>query len=375
MAARRTKGEGGIYYDEARGRWVGEVRIDGRRRRVSAKNKTDAAAALGRLIHGDQLEAKADRRVTVGALITDWKATNLDARAHRGEVAPSTVETHAWACRLWTEQLGRTRATDLDVVKIETALKAMRTSDGKNLSRASMIKLRSTLRQVLTWAERRRLIAHNPATAVELPTSATEGTGRRALTADEVDALLGALTEPRWGKDGSSAHPLRVLFLVSVRLGLRPGEASALAVDALDLDGDPPTLAVIRGVQLKRGRPHLSDDLKTTGSRRTLAIPADVAGALRDHLAAASPASLLWPAPDGGPLWPSTIRGELDKACEAAGIARVRPNELRHTAATRLADAGLQPHVLADYLGHNSTRMLDEVYRHRPAVIHGANLV
>lgn len=365
MGKRRTQGEGTVFWDASRDRWVGSVWIDGRRRKVTAKTKVDAAAALGRLIHGDPAEAQADRKVTVGALIADWKEKNLDARAHRGEVAPSTVETHAWACRLWTEHIGKIKAVDLDVVRIEAALKRMRTADGRPLSRASMIKLRSTLRQVLTWAERRRLIAHNPATAVELPTTATEGKGRRALTDDEVDALLGALVD----------HPLRVLFLVSVRLGLRPGEASALCVDALDLDGNPPTVAIIRGVQLKRGRPHLSDDLKTTGSRRTLAIPADVADALRSHVDTTQPQTLLWPAPDGGPLWPSTIRGELDKACETAGIDRVRPNELRHTAATRLADRGLPPHVLADYLGHQSTRMLDEVYRHRPAIIRGADLI
>ena len=155
-------------------------------------------------------------------------------------------------------------------------------------------------------------------------------------------------------------------------------QITVLGVDTRDLSEDAMKFIEEYGLKYAQARDasgNYADDLKTTGSRRTLAIPADVAGALRDHVAATRASSLLWPAPDGGPLWPSTIRGELDKACETAGIDRVRPNELRHTAATRLADRGLPPHVLADYLGHQSTRMLDEVYRHRPAIIRGADLI
>jgi integrase len=82
---------------------------------------------------------------------------------------------------------------------------------------------------------------------------------------------------------------------------------------------------------------------------------------------------LLFPGPDGGPVWPSTVRAELAKACEVAGITPpVRPNELRHTFATIAANSGLPPHVVADVLGHTTTRMVDLVYRHRPDVIRGA---
>lgn len=130
-----------------------------------------------------------------------------------------------------------------------------------------------------------------------------------------------------------------------------------------------------RAVQLRRGRPVLVDALKTAGARRAVALPPGVIAALQAHLAASNiEDGLLFLAPDGGPLWPSTVRAELAAACETAGVTVVRPNELRHTAATLLADAGLSPHQVADILGHRSTRMVDAVYRHRPTVIHGADL-
>ncbi len=126
---------------------------------------------------------------------------------------------------------------------------------------------------------------------------------------------------------------------------------------------------------LRHGRPVLVDALKTAGARRTVALPPGVIAALRRHLSEHEvDDGLLFPGPNGGPLWPSTVRAELAEACESAGVTVVRPNELRHTAATLLAEAGLSPHQVADILGHRSTRMVDAVYRHRPALVRGADL-
>lgn len=230
-------------------------------------------------------------------------------------------------------------------------------SDG--LSRASLIKVRSTLRQALAWALKRRVVAHNPAAAPELPNVTRETRPRRALTGAEVRKLLDALDDHAWV----------AMFALMARVGLRPSEASGVCRDAIDLTGSPPTVAVVRAVQLTNGRPRLVHDLKTKGARRTLAIPPDVAALLERHTAADG---LLFLATDSGPVWPSTMRTELEAACERARINRVTPNELRHSAATLLADSGLAPHQVADLLGHRSTRMVDDVYRHRPPVIRGA---
>jgi len=360
MTKRRANHEGSVFFDKSRGRWVGLVLIDGRRRKVSARTREEAATKVGKLIHGDPAERDADRRTTLGELLRDWQAKSLEGR----KLAPSTVETHRWACRLWTEELGTVRLADLDVVRIETVLGRM-ASGPRPLSKASLIKVRSTLRQALAWAERRRQIPHNPAAAAELPTEAGETRPRRALDADELRRLFDAL-------DG---HPLRPMFLLSARAGLRPGEAAAVCVDALDLDATPPTVAVVRGVQSQHGRPVLVDDLKTVGARRTVAVPADVAEALRQHLAGHRGEGLLFEATTGGPLWPTTVRAELAEACRAAGVDVITTNELRHSAATMMANAGLPPHQVADILGHRSTRMVDLVYRHRPAVIEGAEVI
>ncbi len=46
------------------------------------------------------------------------------------------------------------------------------------------------------------------------------------------------------------------------------------------------------------------------------------------------------------------VKYKFDEARTAAGIADFRFHDLRHTAATRLADAGVNIVVIADILGH-----------------------
>lgn len=361
MAKRRNQGEGSVYYDESRSRWVGQVWIDDRRRKVSAKTKTECSAKLGALLHGDDAARRTDRRLTVATLLDDWQGKHLAAR----NLAPSTREAHRWAAGLWCERIGTVKVSNLDAPMVEAAMAKMGSTD-KPLSRASLIKARSTLRQALAWAERRRLVAHNAAAAAELPSKAAGTKERRALTPDELDKLTRKLSGHRWA----------AMFALSARVGLRPGEAAGVCVDALDLDATPPTVAVIRAVQLEGGRPHLVDDLKTQGARRVLAMPTELAEQLAEHIDRRGiTEGPLFATSNGVPPWPSSVRSELADACTAAGLEPITPNELRHTAATIMADAGLSPHLVADILGHRSTRMVDAVYRHRPTVIGGADTV
>jgi integrase len=348
VGKRRTKGEGGIYYDHARRRWRGEVWIDGRRHRVSARTKTDCAAALGRLLHGDPAERHTDRRLTVGALLADWQAKALRGR----NLAPSTRDTHAWAVRLLTGELGRVKVVELDVHAVEDALGRLATK--RRLSRASLIKIRSTLRQACDWAKKRRAISFNPAAVAELPETSPTG-DRLALDAKQLRALFRVCAD----------HPHGAMFVLMGTIGLRPGEAAGLCDDTVDLKAG--TVTVMRAVRLERGRPVLVEELKTAASRRTIRLP-EVA---RNALGTAVPrdSGLLFTAPAGGPLRSSTVRAELTELCDQAGVPRIRPNELRHSAATLMAEAGLPLHRIADILGHQSTRMLDQTYRHRPPVV------
>lgn len=354
---RRRQGEGTVYFDATRDRWVGQAWIDGRRRKVSGRTEGDAVKALGRLIHGTDAERKADKKLTVAQLLRDWDVKALATR----DLAPSTLDRHRWAIRLLTKELGKAKASNLDVTSVERALERLaKGSQGQPLAQASLVKVRNTLRQAFGWAERRRAVSFNPAQYAEIPTSATPADERRALSRKELTALVAKLED----------HEHGAMFLTCAQIGLRPGEAAALCVDAIDLRRG--IVSVIRNAQMQPGGPKVTEELKTARSRRSLEMPKSLTKRLRQHIKAnkLTGDDLLWPAPGGGPLWPTTVRSELRDLCTAAKIdPPIRPNELRHTCATLLAEDGVPPHVLADLLGHTSTRMVDAYYRHRPAVI------
>jgi integrase len=59
------------------------------------------------------------------------------------------------------------------------------------------------------------------------------------------------------------------------------------------------------------------------------------------------------------------VSTELTAICKQAGIPRITPNELRHTATSLANDAGVRFEELADQLGHKDVRMVSQVYRHR----------
>ncbi|HTW97365.1 MAG TPA: hypothetical protein VMD59_01235 [Acidimicrobiales bacterium] len=55
---------------------------------------------------------------------------------------------------------------------------------------------------------------------------------------------------------------------------------------------------------------------------------------------------------------------------ERAGLGSWHPTALRHSAVSLLSDAGVREEDAADLVGHATTRMTHEVYRHavRPSV-------
>lgn len=356
---RRPKGDGGIYWNTRRARHVMTKTVDGRRRTVSGTSKSDVVRKMKDVVANARKAKEATATGTVDSLMAAW----LPSLPKRDKpLAPSTIERHHWAASRLGDEIGAMPLSALTVNVVEAAFDGMAESSTKPLARSSLVQIRSTIRQALQWAQRREMVLHNAAIGALIPATAAPAEPRRALTPDELVRLMDALR----------GHPLAPMFFMIARVGLRPGEAAALCGDALDLDAAQATLSIERGIQLKRGRPLLVDSLKNKFSIRVIALPDDVVGVAR---LLEGGEGLLFTAADGGPLWPSTVRAELAQAAERAGLHRVRPHELRHTAATMMRDAGLTPEEVADILGHRSTRMVEEVYRGRPAVIRGAERV
>lgn len=127
-------------------RWIAQVVVDGRKRRVTALTEAAATKELRRLLRSiDDGKPIADGNLTLGALLTEWDSKVLAGR----DISGSTLMRHRWALGILRAELGSTRVRTLTPGRVESAL-AARADAG--LSRASLEKVRGTLSQVLNWA-------------------------------------------------------------------------------------------------------------------------------------------------------------------------------------------------------------------------------
>lgn len=362
--AKRPDGAGAIYQDNRRGTFVGEIYLDGKRRRVTGPDRTTVNRRLGQLKQDHARNELTDGNATVGQALDNWCRRVLDGK----DLAPKSRELYLWAIDLIRAELGTVRLRRLSVDRIETALDRLADgSQGKPLSQRSLKLVRSTLGQVLEHAKRRKLISDNPARDAMLPANAPRTTERRSLTSVQAVALWNALDD-----EGSYG----AMFRLQLATGLRPGEAAGLCWDCLDLDADPPVLHVRRAVRIDNNRITLVPELKTSSSYRSIVLPADAVEVLRrqrvdlaeETLASGgrlAPDALCFATEAGTPIDPSKARRVLKRICNDLDLPEITPNELRHSAASILIDRGVPVELVADLLGHTNFRMLAEHYRHR----------
>jgi len=239
-----------------------------------------------------------------------------------------------------------------------------------NMHRAAMVAF-------CNWCVTERRLTANPIAGLPKVEEVEPSRKRRPLTADEIAKLLRAARERplqdaltvRVGKNRGKLlanvrdkiqEQLRrigreraLLYRFMLTTGLRKGEVSTLAVEALDLDGDQPCVR-IDGRHAKSGK------------SAVLPLRPDLAEDLRRHLAERN-------GNGDGLLFdvPSDFTRVFDGDLKAAGIPKTDAQGrtldihcLRHTFATLLARNGTSPAVAQKLLRHSDIRLTMNIYTH-----------
>jgi integrase len=199
------------------------------------------------------------------------------------------------------------------------------------------------LRAILNTAVADELIVKNPC--------AVKGAGqsrspeRPTITLAELAAALAAVPER-----------YRLAVVLPAWCQLRRGEVLALQRRHVSLD--PPSIRVEGAWNVTSDGQWSMGDPKTTAGVRTLAVPANVAPALADHLAlyvGAEPDAWLFPSPQGDrPIVPRHLDRLWQHARLAIGRSDLHLHDLRHSGLTWAAAKGA---TLADLMhrgGHAS---------------------
>ena len=197
------------------------------------------------------------------------------------------------------------------------------------------------LRSALNWAEKMRMIDRAP--HIERPSQPAPKD--RRLTDAEIVRLLEAEAE----------HHIRLAAILMLTTAARVTAILELTWDRVDLEGGR--------IYLRR------PDMLTRKGRSTPPINDTARAALVSaREAALSPYVVEWA---GGPV--KSIKKGFAALCRRAKLADVSPHVLRHTAACRMAEAGVPMDEISQYMGHSSVRVTAQHYaRYSPEYLRRA---
>jgi integrase len=214
---------------------------------------------------------------------------------------------------------------------------------------------------VLGYGAEHNLVSRNVAERVEkLP--ADEGEDRvieqNVLTPVELTRVISA-----------AADPHRIPIALAVYTGMR--QAEALGLQWGDIDWNKQTAEIRRTYRCgKFYQP------KTTASRRTVELPAELVAMLKRWKLACPKADhdLVCPSKTGKPMQASALLQQgFQPALRRAGIRKVRFHDLRHSFASNLLAAGVDVVTVSKALGHASVMITLTTYAHAvPKARHGA---
>ena len=168
-------------------------------------------------------------------------------------------------------------------------------------------------------------------------------------------------------------HPLFPIVYLALATGMRRGELLALQWGDVDLERG--TLRVERAVEETKTGLRLKPP-KTEQGRRTITLPAEAVGVLRDHkvpqmelrlkigMGPIKDDTLLFSTTDGHLVRPRNITKAWHRVRQAMRLPNVSFHSFRHTHASHLLRLGIDVQTVSSRLGHRDATITLKIYSH-----------
>jgi len=317
---------------------------DGTERNKTFRRKVDAEKFLATVESAKLRGAWTDPaagRATLAAWLEEWWGSAADLR-------PSTVaRDEAYFNSLILPRFGGVPLAAMRQPDVQAWVAEL---SARGFKPATVVKAYQLLGRTMTAAVNADMVPRSPCRAVRLPR--VEREEMRFLNPAEV-ARLADVIDARY----------RALVLVAAYGGLRIGELVGLRRRRVDLRRG--TVDVAEIVVEVRGELYMGPP-RTRAGRRIVTLPRSVVEELAEHLGPVGEADAwVFTADKGGVLRPSNFRVKVWlPAIRAAGLAPLRPHDLRHTAVALWIAAGANPKEVSVRAGHTSVAFTLDRYGH-----------
>ncbi|HEU5377694.1 MAG TPA: tyrosine-type recombinase/integrase [Ktedonobacteraceae bacterium] len=350
---RRTKGEGSVYMRKD-GRAAASAIYEGKRITKYGKTKTEARQKLDAYL--DDLKAG---RVVIGPKQTvEQYLTHWLEDSRRLKIEPGTFENYRYTLRahllpafghLQLNQLTKERVQEFYASKLDAGYAP------------STIKvMHSLLSSALRDAVADGLLARNVCDYVTVPKQKKRKP--YTLNGDQCKRLL----------EAARGRRLWLMILMAITTGARVGELCALRWSDIDVKNQ--RIHIHRSVHVVVGRGLVEKEPKTASGARRVVLAQVVADALPEQQAyierlrlragfAWKDLGLVFPGVRGNYLRDGRILDEFRMILAEVGLPlKMHFHDLRHSAATLLFAAGVNPKVVSEALGHSSVSITLGLY-------------
>ncbi len=319
--------------------------------------KKDAQKVLNEILHNDDLGLLGNSQKQK---LNEWLDFWLETIAKPRLSYRSFKDYGDMMKRYVRGSLGNIKLADLKAVHIQKLYGEMQ---GRDLSPRIVRYTHAILSSALKKAVELDILPRNVAKLVQLPKQTRKEMD--VLSKDETVHFLQSMDGERFA----------TLFSFALASGMRIQEY--LGLQWKDIDFEKNTATVQRAIVWHRGGGgwHFGQP-KTSKSRRTIPLPLFTVNDLRKHRRkqleerlklgiAWKDFDLVFPSEIGTALNPPNVTRAFKKILEKAKLrTSIRLYDLRHTTATLLLQAGINPKVVSERLGHSTVVLTLDVYSH-----------
>lgn len=306
------------------GRWWARYYENGKQKSVYGKTQDDCYNKLKKAVNGKGKGTKTNalsRKCTLAEWLQKWlelyKIPNLQE---------TTIDKIHYSIKNMQPLLS-IPLNQLTAISIQNFLNGIKGNRKREL-------IYTNLKDALTKALKNKLISDNPFDAVEIKKE--KSTEKSALSIEEEQRFVRACKNFKEG----------ILFLLCLYQGLRIGEALALTYE--DIDFVKRTITINKSLTER-------NKLKSTKNGEARTIPLfNKTLALLDNTA-------------NGRICVysrAVYQRKINELCKELNISGISTHSLRHTFATRCAEAGISAKTVQQWLGHKTLEMTLNVYTH-----------
>jgi integrase len=243
--------------------------------------------------------------------------------------------------------LGKIKLKDLRADHIQNFCKQKLES---GLSRRTVQLLNSTLKTSLKHAVKWGYIIKNPSDLVTAPRPAKKAPS--FYNKDQLNTFLDAVKGHRW----------ELIYKLLVFCGFREGEVLGIHIEDCSLENR--VINVRHQVLTLKGGLVISEP-KTESSKRPVTLPEAVYHDLKRHIEQLDrKQGLLFTTSSGKPISPRNFIRHFKQVIEANNLPPLTVHGLRHSHASLLLAAGVNPKVVQERLGHSSIVLTLSTYSH-----------